>query len=454
MNGEYIRSNNNDDDMLIACKKDIIRLYSTTHNADCWIEDELNMKVLSCMMRLNNETIAIKHKKFIPTIEEIQDFNNPGALISTYNNMQGNYKINIWHTSSSFTKVKKIDDNYNDLVKASTLLKLENKQFVRIYKTSEQIVHIFTSKYNWEISRRIIAIIPKLFPELELEELKPILIKLGSNNTDEALNDINEIFNELGTYTNFMKDKFNDLKEALGKKQMKEYEDSNEIIRKKIASLEQEMFRNYQLIDNNNAKLFLLATNNYDYIDEYYDYTTKNKRIRKLDVINTSLHLTIDAPLKYFNSDDMRNYIRKNTEFIYRDNLIKLLMEKLFITNELELYTTTYAIMNLKIYNVNAATDYEKLENDYLLHPHLMTFNCWGNNKPEIIKAIKDGDLIGATEQIIASTYNINLLDTTVLRNLINNINENKFKKVFRVKSTNEFISLMQLREVFENEAN
>lgn len=429
-------------------------IYVSSYNTSNvrWIADDLNYMLLALFAHLTKKTFQFYHRKISIKDSDVDSFNKP------YSNMcspqyDKDYKINVWHIVNGFTKIREIT-GYEDIEAAAYILKYDDKHIIRVIKTSTDEVHILTSKYDWDLIRKIIALIPKIFTEIETPELTPALIKLGSGCLDEAYEIIDEIYKASKFEETFLINKFNTLKKGLTENKIKSIKDSIERERNKISQYEEAISAMYENILDFSKTLFALENTNSDYIEEYLDYLVHNKTITVLNVTDKSITLDIVAPIRYFDSDVMRKYFESNASFIQNNPFNKWLMEKLFISCEIQLYTQVNVILSFDRPDVcrDSYADYM----NYIPHPHLARFNCWGNNKALIVRAISECDYIGATEQIIASAFNLNLLDLTVVTELLHTFTVRPYNtaKSFKIKSTGEFKSYVELKEVYANETN
>lgn len=449
--GEYNRATydnkyNNILDYLKIC------LYSRSHDTREFIADELNIKTLALLANNSGKSIEILHKRLNVTTEDISRFNKPYS--NFYTECGADINIRIWHTYNGYTKIKQLDEEYEDNKTASLMLQQTPKHVVRFYKTSEKELHIFTSKYDWDIARKIVALIPKLFEELNYPELLPALANLGMGKLAEADSLVSDLYLKAQILDLALTKKLATLKQALTESSLSKVNNQLENAYKTIENYEKNIASTYKTIVELNKEILAIKTAGTEYVDEYIDYLLHHKLITVVNISDEAITLLATTPLRYFDPDVMRKFLEKDLYTFKNDNFIKWLMKKLFIDAEIQLYTQTCFMLYITSYRVYSDSYYEI--SNYLPHPHLVRYNCWGGNGSQISKALSERDLIGATEQAIAATYNLNLLDNTVLEHFVNSIMNNKYanQKMYKIVGTNEFKSMKELREVYRYETN
>ena len=62
-----------------------------------------------------------------------------------------------------------------------------------------------------------------------------------------------------------------------------------------------------------------------------------------------------------------------------------------------------------------------------MMQPHLSYFNCWGDQKSNIRKALREGNITDAIQLMLISIQNINFTDTTVLNRWIEKLQQSTY---------------------------
>lgn len=417
-----------------------------------WLINDLNIKVLKLLFPGRDKSIDFVHKKFTLSEGDIESFGKPYSFFSR--NYNGTYSVCIWHISNGYTKIKNLDNEYADEKAASMLLQKDAKHIIRVIKQGS-VVQIFTSKYDWDFIRKVIALLPKLFPDLENPKLNELLLNLGIGNLDKAEEIADKMFEQLNIIEELFNLQFIKLKESLTNTKIKSLEKNIADLRHRIENLERDITDKYNSITGYNDQIFLIQTKGTTFIDELIRYLSKHKLISINEVNDDNLSIRITAPLRYFDPAVMEKYMARSVPEMVSDPFTKDFLTKLFISCEYELITYVDVAIYFQNNRIDTLSHHSSV--DFYPHPHLMGFNCWGNNKSLILKALSELDYIGACEQIIAASYNLNLLDNTVLRNFMTNIKSTNYRhlKTIRIKATNEIISYEMLKNKFkEGESN
>ena len=155
---------------------------------------------------------------------------------------------------------------------------------------------------------------------------------------------------------------------------------------------------------------------NSEKIQELLDYLDTNKSIVDYVTNGESLFVTSRAPIKYVDLDALQSiFLSKRTipTIPLRELHLYNLYEEAFVKGHYEIWTAAKNQFHIPKRDVFSDTGFDsKL---LYKHPHLGGFNCWGNNKTHIQRALRDMDLIGAVEQANAAVMNLNVVDATVM---------------------------------------
>ena len=155
--------------------------------------------------------------------------------------------------------------------------------------------------------------------------------------------------------------------------------------------------------------------------DALINYIENNRHINIISANDTVLKMYITSCIDNFNPDMYENYAKRGDIFErYPDCLIntvedrKLLLNSIFSEEpSLKLRVVSYIVLDTRG-SVSSATNHDyKLYKDRLPNPHLQIFNCFGDNKRFIQKALRENNLILAIEQCTAVVRNLNLSEVS-----------------------------------------
>ena len=107
------------------------------------------------------------------------------------------------------------------------------------------------------------------------------------------------------------------------------------------------------------------------------------------------------------------------------------------------------------ILNLNNCTISNRNDYTYTMVPnaHWAYYNCFGDNKSIIQKAIAENDFLTVFSKTITAAYQLNIYDITVLNRLIDGLSHDFYcTETFYNEKTQCFMSMQQLRKLFEEE--
>lgn len=155
-------------------------------------------------------------------------------------------------------------------------------------------------------------------------------------------------------------------------------------------------------------------------------YFLCNKSIDLLDVNNSNVDFMVLSDIEYFDQEIARTYITNKQSVVYdyaksrngeEADLMEKLLTEIFLTDSPRLKIKVCAGFNLDL--LGGITTLRGLEYDeypdYTPNPHIYHFSCLGNNVEQINKFLQHNDYIGAIEQCIAATKNLNWTDGAVI---------------------------------------
>lgn len=146
----------------------------------------------------------------------------------------------------------------------------------------------------------------------------------------------------------------------------------------------------------------------------------------KLVYVNYSdyrLQLVYKTKLVYYEPELLKRYFdsTRNNCVNNAASYIQALLKDIFLNNKYNLLIESGAIVYVRDNNVgymhpeNAVT--ETLTG--IPNPHHKYYNCWGDNKPNIVNALIQKDCITAISQIFAAMSGLNISDTAVMEKFI-----------------------------------
>ena len=148
------------------------------------------------------------------------------------------------------------------------------------------------------------------------------------------------------------------------------------------------------------------------------------------------------APLIYFADYPAEKMLKSP----YYDPEFKEVV-KIILSRKYELYAQCKMNFNTHDFSLHSCGRCTTNPN-YIDHPHISRFNCFGNHRPAIGQAAETADYISAIEQITQAVLNINFYDACVVEEMITHLRRGwRNIKTWKLKDTNEWYSLKEILE-------
>ena len=127
-------------------------------------------------------------------------------------------------------------------------------------------------------------------------------------------------------------------------------------------------------------------------------------------------------------------------------------MKDIFINRTKQLLIETGAIIYIERPNIGYKNPASIRTDVYALsafsgipNPHHHYYNCWGDNKPNIIRALTEHDYVLAITQVFAAMGGLNLTDTPVMEKFIRSeLREYKVTPCIKDVATSEVITIQE----------
>ena len=413
-----------------------IYTYCYTTSLDYWFSNWQTHLALTPLLLENPQTkVCFTHFKGGYTQAFIENLIEKEALPKelTYEKPWGesssaNPTIRFIHVNKGMELFKYFDKECKGKLKEAKHLSLglqtDKNHRVRVYTNLlENTYTIITSKYDWELLRRVIALMPKLFPkDFKISsDIEKILKAYGKSEYDTWVSLLNEYFDKQDILTAQLKQDIQDLLQAKKAANIRAKEraisDTNSQIKQFTMSLES-YYRNLAILQE---ELFIMEQIPENDTEDLYDYLKRNKYIKNIIIKQPYLFFSIVCPISFYDVNALKAYYKHNHSKITAYPNAATIFKACLINNKFQIYTETPIRINFKDLTFTIDTTYAM--QDTIYQPHLVHYDCWGGNKPLITKALTQGDVIGAIEQMIAATKNINFLDSIVIEHFAGTIN-------------------------------
>ena len=178
------------------------------------------------------------------------------------------------------------------------------------------------------------------------------------------------------------------------------------------------------------------------------------ENITGLKAENGTIQIAYKTPLVFFEPDALQRYFDSTRPNVVNEapNWVQQLLKDIFINKTKQLLIETGAIIYIERPNIgyknpaSIRTDvYAPSEFSGIPNPHHHYYNCWGDNKPNIIRALTEHDYVLAITQVFAAMGGLNLTDTPVMEKFIRSeLREYKETPCIKDIATGEVITMRE----------
>lgn len=411
------------------------------------------MAILSEHLRNNDKHIMIKSSRYYYKQSDL-DYYWPTNLEShtlaspfDRTGAAAEYEILFIDTSTG-TKIYeyaaalcKQSDCYIDRPSLAVTLTEDKSHKVKIIH-SANTVYILSNQFSEEFVEKCLALFPFLFDLKDLQKDEDVMGVCKAVATNSPVKPYFEkLFKSLKEIREQRKIEL--IKTALNARLTQQINSTQRSIRDKQEDIERllnklpELYKELEGLQAKEMGYLAKSAVKTEEVQELLDFTNNNEYIKNVSVIQRSTYggyvdnllVTIQAPITIYEPEPLEAYIDNilSTTISPESNKGRILLafKRIFIEEELEMICETKVAINLADININASKGslgYGTSDYDKMIQPHLILYNCWGDNKNEIINSLKDGDLIGALNLILIASQNINFTDAQVLRNWLDTL--------------------------------
>lgn len=337
--------------------------------------------------------------------------------------------------------------NYNHLPAVENQFKVTPTHFLKIFTTEKGLV-VYTNKdlpidtifklklLHWSMFKEKIK-----NPKPEIQEFLTALYEKNSEKADRAIDNLLKA-------KELQEIKYEDLKELFKPNfeiKLRQKEQDIQRMEEEYTRMENRLSQLIRDIEDRREELMVME----NMADEEYDATPiikhliRHPYIKDFRKINSdTLEMYFESPLVYFDKYIIDRIIRN-----YSGE--KKLILKAFKDEQYELMTRCKITFNTSTFHVN----FSRIGNAQIIgHPHIDAVHCFGNHNTPIRDSAKEGDHLGAIEQISQATLNINFSDGIVVRKMLDNLINHYNLRTWRSKETGIMLSTEEVLEEYRNE--
>ena len=151
--------------------------------------------------------------------------------------------------------------------------------------------------------------------------------------------------------------------------------------------------------------------------------------------------MSAKSPIVYYDKVKAQRFIER----FGREDCRKLLTE-IFVEGKYQVWTRASLILHLNTGYVEGHTN-NLCVNEYIPHPHLATYSCFGDHSRHIKELTLNKNYIEAIEQCLAAMANLNFSDSPVATYLVMYLTQSySTNHTIQSKENQKFYSFEELR--------
>lgn len=183
------------------------------------------------------------------------------------------------------------------------------------------------------------------------------------------------------------------------------------------------------------------------------DFLKNSKAIKIANIEGNDIIFKVTTPLMNYVKQDMESYYRNgNTNYVTEVDWIAALMKDVFIDEKYQFILTTFIRVP-----INSGNEWRVNPDGstYTGNPHLTKYECYTPAKNMMNKFINEGRILDMINQLVATCASINLVDSSVMRELIRELQNDHAAnhEILENIETGEIITPRQYQTAFYDKA-
>ena len=346
--------------------------------------------------------------------------------------------------TSGITNISKLMKN-NNIPEIQLPLQQSAKHALRIYKIENKVYIITNNECDMKtLLRRIAGAIPLLYNDLykDLNSICPQLYDFFA-----------ECFYESGAWTSAIRhikamQELKDLKNFVRKKRIEKVFDKLEHNLKnnaqnRVTNIKNEIKRTEDTLNQyykqlQTAMLFESTAEIPD-VELIMPFLINNKDVTNIKIFNNKLYLKIIGEVDY-DKKEIKKVIKHQSDYI----------NWLFTHPKIHLHWESNCVLDIVDCTVNNTDLYEY---SFIPNTHWKHYDCFGDNRHIIQKALNEKDYLTVFSKTITAAYQLNVYDMTVLNRLLVDISNYYTElKTFYHEELDKFMSYEELKTIYKEE--
>ena len=415
-------------------------------------------RLLSMILAANDQHYNIRVRRMAVVPENINSYmENISGLDKYWDN---GFYVQV------YVVVKQINDTFaalttrykdKELKNISIGLMEDRYNKVYAYMPEKNVLKIFTNKVPTQLfCRKLLAITPAIFPDVMGADTAvkfpyPVQLLTGLVGDADQWWSIANDWIANSTYLSTYEDrKLERMVRQFNAASVKKNQDNLKSCERNIKDYESALADYYKKQREIQHLLNYADAEVLEILKEFIGYANKRPGVIKVDfdagIPGVRIHSVI--PCINYNPDEAQTIINKSSEFMkgVSKNQARL-MKEIFVEHKYNILfenTTTINFNDLEVRNSAQSNYFQGFP-----QPHLSGYNCYGNNKTQIIKALSKKDYIVMLECLLAAVANLNFMDSPVTRWFRDRFENNAYTSVPCIQSMTDPKDLKSIKQIY-----
>lgn len=384
--------------------------------------------------RLLSKAITLGDKTLVMTFYALFHKRCPGYK---FNFIIGRNDFNIDLTPETITfglvrpPQGELPESIIDFSKFEKFLSQKLKTDVHICAIDETKVIVYSGRVDTSVLHAVQVFIPQYYPKLfesmpRTEFETKLLVSLSQNTSTAYYRAMQEFVNDEDVRHDLMRSVIIGLERRIRYMKLDRSKDALASINNDMQSLldQYSVLNERRLTQEAIVSGLTVALQNVEEDTEFEEYLCSNNNLSNIQIDSTKIAFTVKTFVNPYLPDDWDTLSSRGSIFQGRGRVgkiidepenLKLLLDAIFSRNHtLKLRMCARFVMDYYGGRVDSPTGYNYAAHDpslkdYIPNTHLDRYNCFGQNKVDILEQLKDNDLIGAIECCINVAKRINV---------------------------------------------
>lgn len=383
------------------------------------------LNLFEVFFKNNIQAYWLTHAYFQKTTETIE--NNPFDILISATTGGTSPFINaptlaILHVKRGQTIFKKINESafFTEIKPLSLALQKSTNHSIRVLQHKDNPLSwlILTTQYDWDLTRKIMALIPKFF-ELDIpEDLAQACIAMGNGNYETWKTHLQ---NFLKNNDVLAKAKKANIANVLTRYSTIQRESLQALYNDVRHHLE-DILHNYTIRLTEKNRLAKALTESETDLTDHIETFFRNPYLTAINInSNNQLFFTVAAPVRFYDEEELKYYI-DNKKSAFKNTKINTFYEECLVSDKKK-----YDLFLETAFVICPGDPYVKIITNVPLtkglpNEHLQQYRCWGAHGPEIIKAAQLKNYTYVLDLCVATVGNLNFADGIVTSSFYNRL--------------------------------